>query len=83
LRVGIVGAQKVKTSCVIFGGAKAPSYIYGIIIKIKVMQNTFNYLPTQQFNAKLQDLLEKGHIDEYLVEQIRDYRRFYNDNVIV
>ena len=86
MRVGIVGAQKVKIPCVIFGGAKAPSYIYGIIIKIKVMQNTFNtfnYLPTKEFNAKLQTLLEKGHIDEYLVEQIRDYRRFFNDNVIV
>lgn len=46
------------------------------------MINTFNYLPTQQFNAKLQDLLEKGHIDEYLVEQIRDYRRYFNDNAV-
>ena len=46
------------------------------------MLNTFNYLNTQQFNDKLQDLLVKGHIDEYLVEQIRDYRRYYNDNAV-
>jgi hypothetical protein len=45
--------------------------------------NTFNYLPTKEFNDKLQALLEKGYIDEYLVEQIRDYRRFFNDNIIV
>ena len=45
--------------------------------------NTFNYLPTKQFNDTLQTLLEKGHIDEYLVEQIRDYRRYFNDNAVI
>ena len=45
--------------------------------------NTFNYSPTKVFNTKLQTLLEQGHIDEYLVEQIRDYRRFFNDNAVI
>ena len=46
------------------------------------MINTFNYLTTQEFNAKLQTLLEQGHIDEYFVEQVRDYRCYYNDNAV-
>ena len=46
------------------------------------MFNTFNYLTTQQFNNKIQSLLEKGHIDEYFAEQLYDYRRFFNDNAI-
>lgn len=47
------------------------------------MINTYNYLPTKQFNDKLQTLLEQGHIDEYLVEQIRDYRSFFNSNAVI
>ena len=47
-----------------------------------VMINTYNYLNTQQFNDKIQSLLEQGHIDEYLAEQIYDYRRFFNDNAV-
>ena len=46
------------------------------------MINTYNYLNTQEFNAKIQSLLEKGHIDEYLAEQLYDYRRFFNDNTV-
>ena len=46
------------------------------------MINTYNYLNTQQFNAKIQSLLEQGHIDEYLAEQLYDYRRFFNDNTV-
>lgn len=52
MRVGIVGAQKVKIPCVLFGGAKAPSYIYGIIIKIKVMTN-----PTMFSHALLEQIV--------------------------
>ena len=46
------------------------------------MINTYNYLNTQQFNVKIPSLLEKGHIDEYLAEQLYDYRRFFNDNTV-
>ncbi len=45
------------------------------------MQNTYNYISPLELNAKLQSLLEKGHIDEYLVEQIRDMQIVYQQHV--
>ena len=44
------------------------------------MSNSPLVTPVAEIKQKLQTLLEKGHLDEYFVEQILDYSLFFRQN---